>query len=100
MNKYLPCGPLVKITQAELLALIDKSVHEQILEKAKRLQATHLVLFENQMFDSSDFGGRSVLCVGGNCSTKSPMDCEGQWLNDLPSQRRYAIKYCACDNIQ
>jgi hypothetical protein len=52
------------------------------------------VLFENQDFCSSRFGARTVVCVGPGCTYRTPEECEGKWLHDLPSQRQYAAAWC------
>jgi len=76
--------------------VVKPSVRERIEAAIVRNKATHLVLFENHDFCSSQFGTRSVVCVGPDCTYRTPQDCEGKWLNDLPSQRQYATAFCAC----
>jgi hypothetical protein len=63
-------------------------------------QVTAVVLFRNQNFDSSSFGNTSMLLVGPGCTFKSPKDCEGKWLNDLPSQRQQPIAWCPIEAFQ
>ncbi len=48
-----------------------------------------MVVFENIQMDSSAFGRRTSMIYGSGCTYKKPEDCEGQHLNDLPSQRQY-----------
>jgi hypothetical protein len=84
---------LKELKRDEFMAQFDESIHEAIDATAKRMEATHVVCFENVAFDSSRFGDRSALCVGPNNTYKSPDDCEGKWLNDLPSQRQYPQNY-------
>lgn len=83
-----------QLTQTELLALMDVSVHAEIKSRAASFRATHLILFENQTMDSSSFGKRTVACCGPNNTYKTPQMAEGCWLNDLPSQRQYPVAYC------
>ena len=89
------CG-MKQITKAELMEKMDKSVHPAIEARALDNKATHLVLFENQDMCSSQLGARTVVCVGPECTYKMPEQCEGKWLHDLPSQRQYAVAFCAC----
>lgn len=56
--------------------------------------AEALVLFENQMLDSSALGTCTTVVVGPENTFPSVEACEGKWLNDLPSQRQHAIAYC------
>jgi hypothetical protein len=81
------------ISMPELLELFDESVHQAILDAADRYDATYIVVFENHNFDSSAFGARTAMTVGPNNTYKSPAECEGKWLNDLPSQRQYPTAY-------
>jgi hypothetical protein len=83
-----------KISKKELLAMMDSSTHGQIEEAIKRHQSTQLVLFENVALDSSHLGDRTVVCVGPCNTYKTPQECEGRWLNDLPSVRQYPQCYC------
>lgn len=48
-----------------------------------------MIVFENLQMDSSAFGRRTAMIYGPGCTYKKPEDCEGQHLNDLPSQRQY-----------
>lgn len=81
-----------KITEAELLEMFDPEVHDRL--RASLDKHDGLVVFENQAFDSSQFGARSALPYGPEASNKRLEDLEGKWLNDLPSQRQYAVAYC------
>ena len=81
------------VTIEEILRLFDPVVYPKIREAVKRNGATHIVVAENLMMDSSSFGKRSALCIGPNCTYKTPADCDGKWLNDLPSQRQYFLSY-------
>lgn len=81
------------ITVRELLALFDPAVHDKIKAAAKRMQASHIVVAHNLQMDSSQFGHRTALCVGPACTYHTPAECEGKYLNDLPSQRMYFKEY-------
>jgi hypothetical protein len=62
--------------------------------------ATAVVLFRNQNFDSSRFGAQSVIVVGPSNTFKSPEDCKGKWLFDLPSQRQQPVAWCPRAEIE
>jgi len=83
-----------RLTKEQFMDRFDASVHDKIDAAAVKCGATHLVLYENQDMSSSCLGDRSALCVGPSCTRKTPDECDGQWLNDLPSQRQYAVAYC------
>jgi hypothetical protein len=85
-----------QVTKEEVMKQMDESVYPAIEVSIVKNKATHLVMFENQVFDSSQFGARSVVCVGPECTYKTPQECEGHWLHDLPSQRQYATTFCEC----
>ena len=54
---------------------------------------THIALARNRMMDSSSFGDTSLIVIGPGCACETPEDCEGRWLNDLPSERQYFVEY-------
>lgn len=77
------------------LALFDPIVHATLANRwALHPDAEAFVVFENLMLDSSACGERTAVVVGPSCTFKSVAWCEGKWLNDLPSQRQYAVGYC------
>ena len=78
----------------EQKTVVRPSIREEVQAAVKATGATHLVLFENQDFWSSGFGFKSVVCVGPGCTYGTTEECEGKWLNDLPSQRKYATAWC------
>jgi len=82
-----------QLTLDEFLARFDPEVHEKLRAAASKESVTHLVLFENQMFDSSQFGRRTAVLIGPPFTYKKLSDIEGGWLNDLPSQRQYPVAY-------
>lgn len=78
----------------ELLELFDEAVHDKIEESLVAYpDSTGIVVFENRMLDSSCLGDRTACLVGPSNTYKTPQECEGKWLNDLPSQRQYPTYY-------
>ena len=67
---------------------------DSVRRAAHSTGAIALVLFVNEQMDSSHCGESQTLCVGPTCTYKSPEECEGKWLKDLPSQRQYAVAFC------
>lgn len=86
------------VTMECLLSKFDPSVHGAILDRIQVMQATHVVLAENLQADSPQYGRRTALCVGPECTYRTPQECEDRWLRDLPSERQYFIEYAAVDS--
>ena len=84
---------MTKLTKAEFYEKFDPDVHDQLDAQLAKPGVTGLALFENVDFCSSAFGARTACIVGPACTFKTAADCEGKWLNDLPSQRQYAQAY-------
>lgn len=82
-----------RISFEALLSEFDESVRPVIPARAQKLGATHVVVFENLDFCSSQLGKKTAVMVGPSCTYTSPEMCEGKWLNDLPSQRQYPTAY-------
>jgi hypothetical protein len=82
-----------QLTLAELLEMFDESVRADIGVRLAQTSVTGIVVFENQQMDSSCLGDRTAMIVGPNCTCKTVEECEGKWLNDLPSQRQYAVAF-------
>jgi len=82
-----------ELSWLEFVAWFDASVHEQLRAALDKPGIVALVLFENQLMDSSHFGERTALRVGPECTYKDVAACEGHWLNDLPSQRQYPVAF-------
>lgn len=80
---------MIEMTYDELLEQFHENVHQQIKESVERNRGTHVVMAVNQQLDSSRCGEKTAMCVGPDCTYKTPDECEGKWLNDLPSQRQY-----------
>ena len=81
-----------EVTIEEIIMNFDKEDIEYLKQQVKELNGTHIVLAENKNMSSSRFGQKSAIIVGGKASYKIN-DCNGKWLNDLPSQRQYFTKY-------
>jgi len=88
-----------KVTAKEFLALFDKEVHNLVAQSLKNLESTGIVYFENLQMDSPRCGDHSVFYVGPNNTYKTVAECEGKWLNDLPSQRQYPQVWCDAKEI-
>lgn len=71
----------------------DPEVWPDIKEAAARYDATHVVMARCEDLWSSQRGRKTAMVVGPNNTYKTPEDCEGRWINDLPSQRQYFVKY-------
>ena len=71
------------------LAEYDPSVHGKIKRLLRERAVSAVVDFVNVCLDSSQLGARTAVIVGPGCTYKSVEDCEGKWLNDLPSRRQY-----------
>lgn len=82
-----------QLTLGKFVEKFDKRVRGAVRELAQKKGVSHLVLFENQDFTSSQFGARTALAVGPSRTYQTLESVEGQWLNDLPSQRQYPVAY-------
>lgn len=90
---------LKQLTGPEFLAGFDPENHAALKEAACLPGTEALVRFENVQFDSSAFGAATALAVGPERTRKSVVACEGQHLNDLPSQRQYAVAYVSVADL-
>ena len=82
-----------KITMEELVGEFDPSVSDALWEKWRREEVDGMVVFENLDMCSSHLGEKTAMIVGPECTYKSVAECEKKWLNDLPSMRKYAVRY-------
>jgi hypothetical protein len=86
-----------EMTMAEFVAQFrDQDTGAQVRAAAAQRMFkgwTAFVLFRCEQMDSSHLGEQTVVAVGPNCTYKSPGDCEGKWLRDLPSERQYPVSY-------
>jgi hypothetical protein len=89
------------VTADEFLNQFDRSIWDKIAAAIESNGSTHVVCFENQDFCSSHFGERTCLTVGGTNNTyKSPEECRGKHLGDLPSIRQYAVNCADAKEVQ
>ena len=61
---------------------------------------TGVVLFENLVFDSSEYGKVNCMKVGPNCTYKTPEECEGKHLGYVPSRFQEAVAYWKREETQ
>lgn len=73
----------------EFLKDFDPALHERITTFLAREGVDAIVGYQNEDFWSSQFGARSALSVGPDCSTKTVEEAFDGFLGDLPSQRKY-----------
>lgn len=77
-----------------LLELFDEPQAMEIREKASSGRSTHVVLCEVLQMDSSQYGRRAALCVGGPRNTyQDPRDLEGRWYGEGVADRHYFTKF-------
>ena len=88
-----------EITFAELLREFPNHgshLHNLVTSRG----ATHFVVFENQDLSSSHLGEKSGIAIGSDFTYKTLEEVEGKWLGDLPSQRKYPVRFCCTINSQ
>lgn len=61
--------------------------------------AIGVVLWVVLQMDSSRFGDSMVLIIGPSNTYKTVADCEGKWLGDLPSERRYPVAFITREEL-
>jgi len=88
-----------QVTAAEFMAKFDSEVHEAIRDSLRSLKSDAVVCFENVDMCSSRLGERTALGVGPNNTYKTVEECDGKWLNDLPSMRQYPQVWCLVNLI-
>lgn len=81
--------PIKHVDLDTLLQEVDPCLQRKVRRLLDLPGTAALVLFENGCFDSSSFGARTVVAVGPQRAIHNLEECEGRWLNDLPSQRQY-----------
>jgi len=93
--------PFQQVTAAEFFSRLYPSVWTAVKDRLRKFPtATHLVLFENPDLRSSELGSRTCAVVGPDNTFKSPQDCVGKWLNDLPSQRQYPVAWVTVGDVR
>jgi hypothetical protein len=84
-----------KITPTELLEMFDPTVRDRIRANYAKPGVTALVVYENQMFDSSQFGARSALIVGPTCTIQTVEEAAKHRMHtELASTQQIAVAYC------
>lgn len=85
---------LPKLNKQEFMQRGRFDVEVALQEALKRKSdAVGLVLFENKMLDSSSRGAMTAMLIGPTNTYKSVEECEGKYLNELPSQRQYPVAW-------
>jgi len=82
-----------KLTKKEFLEKADQAAIAFEEGLKKKSDAIGIVLFENRMMDSTNYGRMTAMIIGPTNTFKSAEDCEGKFLNDLPSQRQYPVAW-------
>jgi len=82
----------VEVTLEALINEFGIDQADVIKNSIDRTRATHVVMFENQLMGASEFGKRSILCVGEHC-TYSLQEALKSHLGDVPSRFQYPVKY-------
>jgi hypothetical protein len=78
---------------------------EQWNEELKSLFSTWLkdrggiVVYENQMFDSSAFGSRSYVPARYYAEGSSVLHPAPQWIGDLPSERQHKVDHITLEEF-
>lgn len=92
---------LRQISMDELMAMFDPSVHQGIQQAVSKFRPTHVVVFENLQMDSSEFGQRTALTIGGPENTYKTLDevREGR-LGDVPSRFQYPTHYAVAEGAK
>lgn len=89
----MPVTLLREISLKELLAMLSPQTRPVVRERAARLKASHVVLFENLDMSSSHLGARTALIIGPDCTYKSLDDIREAHLGQVPSVFQYPTCY-------
>jgi hypothetical protein len=85
---------LKQIDMPALLAMFEPEVWPKIEEAIKKFKPTHVVVFECLQMDSSSFGKRTALTIGGPENTyKTLGEVKDGRLGDVPSRFQYPTYY-------
>lgn len=82
-----------KITKRQLFDLFHPSVHNRIEALLEQDGTIGIVVFENQDPKSLSRGDVTAMAIGPGCTYKTAAECEGRFIYDTSSQRRYAVAY-------
>jgi hypothetical protein len=86
--------------RSSLLSILEKLSDDTVVklkDSIKRTGATKVVLFENLDFSSSNFGLRTVLCVGPSCTYKTVEELHDHHLGDVPSRFQWPTMWATVD---
>lgn len=84
--------PLTKLDRRALMELADPEIHGALTSILQREDVDGVVVFRNQQMDSSAFGHVTFMIYGPHCTYSAPPE-PNTFVNDLPSQREYAVAY-------
>lgn len=82
-----------KITVEELSEMFDAEEQDKLAGMFFRSDVTAIVVFQNQMMDSSRFGESTAVAIGPGCTYKTLEDIRGRHLGDVPSRFQHPIAY-------
>jgi hypothetical protein len=84
---------------AEFLSRLDPDFAAAVCDAARRNPAaTHMVLLECLMLDSSHRGAQQALAVGPGHTYESPEAVK--WLGDLPSRRLHPVACTPAEDLR
>ena len=95
--KHPVSGEVKEVSEQEFLALFDESVREKIKSSARTCKAEVVVCCEVLQMDSSQFGKRTVLCLGPHCTYPVSEIEKGLRLGDVPSRFQYPTVLWRCN---
>jgi len=85
---------LVQIDMPALMSMFEPEVRPSIEECIRRFRPTQVVVFECLQMDSSSFGKRTALTIGGPENTYKNLDeVKNGRLGDVPSRFQYPTHY-------
>lgn len=83
---------LTKLDRRALMELADPEIRPALTRMLQREDVDGIVVFRNQQMDSSAFGHATFMIYGPHCTYNAPPE-PNTFINDLPSQREYAVAY-------
>lgn len=84
--------PLPKLDRRALMELADPEIRPALTRMLQHDDVNGIVVFRNQQMDSSAFGHVTFMIYGPHCTYNAPPE-PNTFINDLPSQREYAVAY-------
>ena len=82
-----------ELTEQEMLEYFSDDGKKLVKKVLENPNTSGIVVFQNQVLDSSHLGDVSGLIFGPGCTYKSWEEMEDKWLGDLPSERKYPVGY-------